>query len=76
MMRLRRSTVLLLAVCLWAAGCSDKNEGGKGNPPASPPAAAQTKATKTGYTCPMHPEVTSDKPGKCPKCGMDLVPKK
>jgi hypothetical protein len=25
------------------------------------------------YTCPMHPEVTSDKPGKCPKCGMDLV---
>lgn len=25
------------------------------------------------YVCPMHPEVTSDKPGKCPKCGMDLV---
>ncbi len=25
------------------------------------------------YTCPMHPEVRSDKPGKCPKCGMDLV---
>ncbi|MFC3157683.1 multicopper oxidase domain-containing protein [Chryseobacterium arachidis] len=25
------------------------------------------------YTCPMHPEVTSDQPGKCPKCGMDLV---
>ena len=24
------------------------------------------------YTCPMHPEVRSDKPGKCPKCGMDL----
>ena len=27
------------------------------------------------YTCPMHPEVTSQKPGKCPKCGMDLVKK-
>ncbi|HEY2104043.1 MAG TPA: heavy metal-binding domain-containing protein [Chthoniobacterales bacterium] len=26
------------------------------------------------YTCVMHPEVVSDKPGKCPKCGMDLVP--
>lgn len=25
------------------------------------------------YTCPMHPEVTSDKPGSCPKCGMKLV---
>jgi len=24
------------------------------------------------YTCPMHPEVISDKPGECPKCGMDL----
>jgi hypothetical protein len=22
----------------------------------------------------MHPEVISDHPGKCPKCGMDLVP--
>ena len=21
----------------------------------------------------MHPEIISDKPGKCPKCGMDLV---
>jgi Heavy metal binding domain len=25
------------------------------------------------YACPMHPEVTSDKPGKCPKCGMTLI---
>jgi transcription initiation factor IIE alpha subunit len=24
------------------------------------------------YTCPMHPDVMMDKPGKCPKCGMDL----
>lgn len=27
------------------------------------------------YTCPMHPEITSDKPGKCPKCGMELAEK-
>ena len=27
------------------------------------------------YTCPMHPDVTSDKPGKCSKCGMDLKEK-
>ena len=27
------------------------------------------------YTCPMHPEVVQDHPGKCPKCGMDLIPR-
>ncbi|MDQ3954743.1 MAG: multicopper oxidase family protein [Actinomycetota bacterium] len=26
------------------------------------------------YSCPMHPEVTSDQPGKCPQCGMKLMP--
>jgi len=30
-------------------------------------------ATNGYYTCPMHPEVHSDKPGNCPKCGMALV---
>ncbi|HET7295292.1 MAG TPA: multicopper oxidase family protein [Vicinamibacteria bacterium] len=25
------------------------------------------------YGCPMHPEVVSDEPGRCPKCGMKLV---
>lgn len=27
-----------------------------------------------GYTCPMHHDVRSDTPGRCPICGMDLVP--
>ena len=28
----------------------------------------------TIYVCPMHPEVRSEQPGDCPKCGMHLVP--
>lgn len=34
------------------------------------------KVAAVQYTCTMHPEVISDKPGKCPKCGMKLVEKK
>ncbi|NOZ75049.1 MAG: heavy metal translocating P-type ATPase [FCB group bacterium] len=32
-------------------------------------------ATGEEYVCPMHPDVVSDKPGSCPKCGMALEPK-
>jgi cytochrome oxidase Cu insertion factor (SCO1/SenC/PrrC family) len=33
---------------------------------------AKPRARATIYACPMHPEVTSNRPGKCPKCGMAL----
>jgi RND family efflux transporter MFP subunit len=47
-----------------------------GAAPATPAApAAPAPAAATIWTCPMDPEVVSDKPGKCPKCGMDLEPK-
>ncbi|OSZ77148.1 hypothetical protein CAP36_12090 [Chitinophagaceae bacterium IBVUCB2] len=35
----------------------------------------KNEGTKT-YTCSMHPEIISDKPGKCPKCGMELIERK
>ncbi|MDO6435146.1 heavy metal-binding domain-containing protein [Flavitalea sp. BT771] len=45
----------------------------------SPALIAQTKAGRvdtakhhTFYTCPKHSDFVSYKPGKCPKCGMDL----
>lgn len=36
----------------------------------------EEKEKKKIYYCPMHPHYTSDKPGKCPICGMDLIEKK
>ena len=41
-------------------------------PVANAPVAAQTQKRTGHYVCPMHPDVTSSKPGKCPKCKMAL----
>ncbi len=48
-------------------------------PQMTPPAASarmlpNTPAPSAGFTCPMHPSVHAAGPGKCPICGMDLVP--
>src|SRR6266511_1929349 len=37
------------------------------------PAAMPAGAGPVVYACPMHPEVTSQEPGRCPKCGMKLL---
>ena len=33
-----------------------------------------TEAEHTIWTCSMHPQIRMDEPGKCPICGMDLIP--
>ena len=38
------------------------------------PAASKPVAPGTRWVCPMDPEVISDRPGSCPKCGMALEP--
>jgi membrane fusion protein, copper/silver efflux system len=56
--------IVLTAVFLFTAGCGgNKSKEGAG-------ASAEKKVL---YTCPMHPQVISDKPGVCPICHMDLV---
>ena len=62
--------VMALGVC-FATGCNKPAPAGGTT---AAPAGAQTAAAVI-YTCPMHPEVQSKTPGKCPKCGMDLVKK-
>ncbi len=48
------------------------HENGPGQNPAR---SDQPDKKKETYTCPMHPEVNTDGPGDCPKCGMKLVSK-
>lgn len=38
--------------------------------------ASILQAQPVTYTCVMHPEIHANKPGKCPKCGMDLIKEK
>ncbi|MDM9620637.1 heavy metal translocating P-type ATPase [Rhizobium sp. S96] len=57
-----------------SAGCKTKFEADPeayrdGTRPAAKPVPKGTL-----YTCPMHPEVISDHPADCPKCGMALEP--
>jgi Heavy metal binding domain len=33
-----------------------------------------TATTASAYTCPMHSDVHAAGPGKCPRCGMALLP--
>ena len=40
-----------------------------------PSAPAPAAGTAMQWVCPMHPEVVSDRPGACPKCGMALEPR-
>ena len=38
-----------------------------------PEAPASTSTTAAVYRCPMHPQIVSDRPGRCPICNMELV---
>jgi hypothetical protein len=60
------SFILFSAFILCSCGQSSTKE----------KATTEKEVAKVQYTCPMHPEVVSDKSGNCPKCGMALVEKK
>jgi Cu2+-exporting ATPase len=75
------AVVVGLVLSVGIVGCKqdkggDSMDSMKMNGHRSIGAQPTTKPAATTYTCTMHSEVVSDKPGKCPRCGMDLVPKK
>lgn len=84
---MRILAIVLVGLGVTFYGCQPRHTPpATGNNPANPEAQAAPMTStatpaaavniKTTYTCPMHPEVVSDQPGKCPKCGMALVPVK
>ncbi len=70
-----RLSVLALALIFGACNNSSNKSGQTTSPNKTQQYSVDTTRLKTGeayYQCPMHPEVISDNPGSCPKCGMNL----
>nr|MBC7611844.1 hypothetical protein [Pseudopedobacter sp.] len=62
---MKKLIILLLVICMVQISFAQQKENGIPN--------AAPEITQATYTCPMHPEIHSSKPGNCPKCGMKLV---
>jgi hypothetical protein len=58
--------ILLLASTTFIACQQNKDSHQHGD------ASIANDSTNAHYICPMHPDVVSNEPGKCSKCGMDL----
>ncbi|UOQ50734.1 heavy metal-binding domain-containing protein [Hymenobacter cellulosivorans] len=65
-------SALAAAGLFFLASCSSDSASSTATSEATPTAAGAEHAGAHTYSCPMHPEVISDKPGSCPKCGMNL----
>jgi len=68
---MRKFTIILsfgLLTLITACGTSTDHK-------KNSPAEGKNPKIAKHYTCTMHPDVNADKPGICPKCGMELVEK-
>jgi hypothetical protein len=71
--RLGAICLILPVALLSACDRSDEAATQHSHAPGQDHAAASPAKSNASYTCPMHPEVQQAAPGKCPKCGMELV---
>ncbi|MDX1455759.1 MAG: efflux RND transporter periplasmic adaptor subunit [Gammaproteobacteria bacterium] len=67
--------LFVLASSFMLLACSSESEPGSASNGQETFQEHATKHLDPTYVCPMHPEVTSDQPGNCPICGMELVPR-
>lgn len=58
---------VLVAGVLWRSPAAS-------TPPGADAMTTPVVAGETLWTCSMHPQIRQPKPGKCPICGMDLIP--
>ena len=64
--------VACLLIATMAFACKNSENKSDARAVDSSSAVRDTSGHVTVYACPMDTDVTSDQPGKCPKCGMDL----
>jgi Cu(I)/Ag(I) efflux system membrane fusion protein len=62
-----RYFILILTAALLLGACEGKQK---------EMATGTAVHSDTIYTCSMHPQVMQDRPGKCPICGMELIPER
>lgn len=75
---MKRNSIIIIIVVGLLIGCIGFFVGrstGGGSAPESQSHAGSAKKL-TIWTCSMHPQIQQPEPGKCPICGMDLIPLK